>query len=217
MNSDYWQDLWRRQPPPAAPLDYEQLFRDVRADAEELDREWQSGELGTILFPLWLAAMLTIPDFLRPAHFDEFFWGDCLLGVATIAWAGTNLAFRWRRQAIERGFQQSILDRIDRCRTLLRLRIRYCDWALVMLAILMAAFIGAIWSVGWPVWTDILGTESKAVSIAMISVFMFGPLLPLGWWANVSRRKAQTRLRQRLAELEDIRTRLLSAPDKLLP
>jgi hypothetical protein len=216
MNSDYWQDLWRRQPPPASPLDYEQLLRDVRADAEELDREWEPGKWGTILFPLWLVALLTIPDFLRPAFQNEFFWGDCLLGVAMIAWAGTNLAFRWRRQAIARGFQQSILDRIDRCRTLLRLRIRYYDWALVMMAALMAAFIGAIWSVGWSVWVDILGTKSKPVAIAMISVHLIGLVLLVGWSITVSRRKAQTPLRQRLAELEDIRTRLLSAPDKLL-
>jgi hypothetical protein len=217
MNSDYWQDLWRRQPPPAAPLNYEQLFRDVRAEAEELDREWRSGEWVTILMPLALVAMSAIPDFLRSARFNEFFWGDCLLGVATIACAGTNLAFRWRRQAIERGFQQSILDRIDRCRTLLRLRIRYYDWTLVMVAVLMAAFIGAIWSGGLAVLADDLGIESKPVGIAVISVFLFGPLLPLGWWITVSRRKAQTRLLQRLAELEDIRTHLLSAPDKLPP
>ena len=217
MNSDYWQDLWRRQPPPPAPLDYEQLLRDVRADAEELDREWEPGKWGTILMPLAFVAISAIPDFLRPAHFDEFFWGDCLLGVAMIAWAGTNLAFRWRRQAIERGFQQSILDSIDRCRTLLRLRIRYYDWALVMVAVLMAAFIGAIWSVGWSVWVDILGTESKPVAIAMISIHLFVLVLLVGWAIAVSRRKAQTRLRQRLAEFEDIRTRLLRAPDQPLP
>jgi hypothetical protein len=217
MNSDYWQDLWRRQPPPPAPLDYEQLLRDVRADAEELDREWQPGGWAEILFPLWYVALLTIPDFLRPTHFDEFFWADCLVGVAMLAWAGTNLAFRWRRQAIERGFQQSILDRIDRYRTLLRLRIRYYDWTLVMGAVLMAAFVGAIWSVGWSVWVDILGTKSKPVAIAMISVFLFGFVLVAVSSIAVSRRKAQTRLRQRLAELEDIRTRLLSAPGRLQP
>jgi drug/metabolite transporter (DMT)-like permease len=216
MNSDYWQDLWRRQPPPAAPLDYEQLLRDVRADAEELDRELQSGKWVSILF-LSLVALSTIPDFLLRAQFNEFFWGDCLLGVATIAWAGGNLAFRRRWQAIERGFQQSILDRIDRYRTLLRLRIRYYDWALVMVAVLMAAFIGAIWSVGWSVLADDLGTKSKPVAIAMISVFLFGLVLVAVSSIAVSRRKGQTRLRQRLAELEDIRTRLLSAPDKLQP
>ena len=201
MNSDSLQELWRQQPIATAPVDSERLLAQIRTETEEWEREFDRHERITLRYPLFLV-LIQLPGMWRWP--EDFIWGQWLAMMTCLLWAGMTFAFRWRRLRLERDYQASVLKWLERMGVLLRQRMAL-NHASMIFVVPLAVSIGLM-----PV------EMASAGAVGGLAMGAAAALL-LGWWFNADRRKEHTRLAQRLAALELVRSRFTAASEREVP
>lgn len=197
MNSEPWRDplqeLWQRQPTPAAPERAEErILRAVQAAEDQARRE--AGDYADIAW--WLLPLLWLPN-LVSAYFThpEFFWGEWLLQVSLWAILLGIVVMHQRRRRYERDFGPTLLGRIELGCALLRMRMKWNHLNLVG-----APFLALALALSVHAWTH--GSGWAAVVTGAIA------LPGLGGWMVRHWRKHHTEMQRRLAALEAMRAEL---------
>jgi hypothetical protein len=198
MNSEPWRDplqkLWQRQPVPATvPMRTEdRILRDAQTAEAEWERESSGAEWVCVIGALLMGG----PELLQLAFGTTFDWASLCLNLMFWWWAAVAMAFRWRRQRIDRAFQHTLVDRIARGRRLLRERIVFNDVSNLIVPVLLALAVGL----------TLLDMTDGSMAVAMLGGSVTFALL--AWLFVIQRRSVQAHLARRLAVLDDMRTEL---------
>lgn len=196
MNYDMWQDLWVRQPVPLPPPEEGRLLREIQAESEKED-DGRRQFLNAALCSAAIFAVLSLYPLIRHG-FELQDWFPFLLWGS---WAGIGLVFRQRRRTLDRGYGESLLDRIDHAQAILRESQRYAVWNMivpVLVTVVMVAHFAA----------EITEGQSILAPVLAGGLVLLLPLLALPW-----ERKRRDKLRQRMAELQEMRAQLSSGAE----